>query len=284
MSDTPHITILIAEDNDMTRDVMSSLLQAQGYKTIGARDGSSAIEMVQAEKCDMAIVDINMAPSGGFEFVKYLNANGIKMPVVIITADDTSDMLVEANNLGVARVLQKPVLPDRLIDTISRILKKHGFQTGALASETRAIVHRPEELMARAIEIAKTNHTSGRGGPFGAIVADEDGKVISEGRNGRASRSDPLAHAEVMAIRQAAEALGRTSLMDCTLYISSEPTDVGKALIKSVGIQKVYVALSRAELAAAFSGAQKAGGTPPADPSYESLGTDAATEMFKTLS
>lgn len=282
MSEIPNITILIAEDNDMTRDVMSSLLQAQGYKTIGASDGGAAIEVVEKEKCDMAIVDINMAPSGGFDFVKHLNANNIKMPVAIITADDSSDMLVEANNLGVARVLQKPVLPDRLIETVARILKKHGFQTDAIASETHDIVQTPEKLMSAAIEIAKTNHTSGRGGPFGAVVADQDGKIIAEGRNGRASRSDPLAHAEVMAIRQAAETLGRTSLVDCTLYISSEPTDLGKALIKSVGIQKVYVGLSREELSAAFPSAKKAS-SPPADPNYEALGTDDAKAMFAGL-
>lgn len=282
MSDKSHVTILIAEDNDMTRDVMSSLLQAQGYKTIGASDGGAAIEVVQEQKCDMAIVDINMAPSGGFEFVRHLNANSIKMPVVIITADDSSDMLVEANNLGVARVLQKPVLPDRLIETVSRILKKYGFETGALASETHDLVQAPDQLMSRVIEIAQTNHTSGRGGPFGAIVADQDGKIIAEGRNGRASRSDPLAHAEVMAIRQAAETLGRTSLVDCTLYISSEPTDVGKALIKSVGIQKVYMALSREDMSTAFPSAKKAG-TAPVDPSYDVIGTDEAKAMFAGL-
>jgi tRNA(adenine34) deaminase len=58
--------------------------------------------------------------------------------------------------------------------------------------------------------------------PIGAIVV-RDGERIATGRNEREKRKDPLAHAELLAIRRAAEALGDWRLERCTLYVTLEP-------------------------------------------------------------
>ncbi|MFM7082633.1 MAG: tRNA adenosine(34) deaminase TadA [Actinomycetota bacterium] len=58
--------------------------------------------------------------------------------------------------------------------------------------------------------------------PVGAVVV-HDGRVIAEACNERDLRSDPTAHAEVLALRAAAERLGRWRLDDCTLYVTLEP-------------------------------------------------------------
>ena len=58
--------------------------------------------------------------------------------------------------------------------------------------------------------------------PIGAVVVHE-GRVIAEAHNERELRSDPTAHAEILALQQAAEALGRWRLNDCTLYVTLEP-------------------------------------------------------------
>lgn len=59
--------------------------------------------------------------------------------------------------------------------------------------------------------------------PVGAVVLDKDGQVIGCGRNRREEHADPLAHAEVMAMRRAALALGTWNLSDCTLLVTLEP-------------------------------------------------------------
>ena len=79
-----------------------------------------------------------------------------------------------------------------------------------------------DELMRRAIELAADNVRAGRGGPFAAIVV-KDGRIISEGTNLVTSTNDPTAHAEVVAIRRACEALGSFQLNGCELYTSCEP-------------------------------------------------------------
>ena len=59
--------------------------------------------------------------------------------------------------------------------------------------------------------------------PVGAVVIGADGAVIGRGRNLRERGGDPLAHAEVEAMRQAAETLGNWNLADCTLVVTLEP-------------------------------------------------------------
>ncbi len=59
--------------------------------------------------------------------------------------------------------------------------------------------------------------------PVGAVVLDADGTVIGRGRNERVHGKDPLSHAEIVAIRDAAAALGNYRLDDCTLVVTLEP-------------------------------------------------------------
>ncbi|MDF8266333.1 nucleoside deaminase [Luteipulveratus flavus] len=59
--------------------------------------------------------------------------------------------------------------------------------------------------------------------PVGAVVVDADGAVLGEGRNRRTAEGDPLAHAEVLALRAAAQAHGSWRLDDYTLVVTLEP-------------------------------------------------------------
>ncbi len=78
------------------------------------------------------------------------------------------------------------------------------------------------KFMRQAIALATGNVTSGRGGPFGALVV-KDGAVISTGANQVTATNDPTAHAEVTAIRNACKALGSFRLDGCDVYTSCEP-------------------------------------------------------------
>jgi tRNA(adenine34) deaminase len=59
--------------------------------------------------------------------------------------------------------------------------------------------------------------------PIGAVVVDPDGTVVGTGRNRREADDDPTAHAEVVALRQAAAARGEWRLAGCTLVVTLEP-------------------------------------------------------------
>ena len=78
------------------------------------------------------------------------------------------------------------------------------------------------EFLRRAIALATENVTSGRGGPFAALIA-RDGKVVAEGVNVVTATNDPTAHGEITAIRAACKVLNTFTLAGCELYTSCEP-------------------------------------------------------------
>lgn len=76
--------------------------------------------------------------------------------------------------------------------------------------------------MRRALELAREAAADGDV-PVGAVVTDAAGAVIGEGRNLRELTHDPTAHAEIVAMRAAAAALGTWNLAECTLVVTLEP-------------------------------------------------------------
>lgn len=76
--------------------------------------------------------------------------------------------------------------------------------------------------MGRALELARDAGGAGEV-PVGAVVLDETGAVIGEGRNRREATTDPTAHAEVVAMRAAAQTRGSWNLEGCTLVVTLEP-------------------------------------------------------------
>ena len=76
--------------------------------------------------------------------------------------------------------------------------------------------------MSRALELAGEAAADGEV-PVGAVVVDAHGLIVGEGRNRRETHADPLAHAEVLAMRQAADRMDGWNLADCTLVVTLEP-------------------------------------------------------------
>jgi tRNA(adenine34) deaminase len=79
-----------------------------------------------------------------------------------------------------------------------------------------------ESFMGQALDLATKAGEFGEV-PVGAVVVSPEGQVIGRGFNGPISRRDPTAHAEVLALREAAQALGNYRLNHCKLYVTLEP-------------------------------------------------------------
>jgi tRNA(adenine34) deaminase len=83
---------------------------------------------------------------------------------------------------------------------------------------------RRQDAALMSLALAEGRRAVGTGDvPVGAVVVDRDGAVIGTGRNEREATGDPLAHAEVVALRAAAAARGAWRLEDCTLVVTLEP-------------------------------------------------------------
>lgn len=107
-----------------------------------------------------------------------------------------------------------------------------------------------EAWIKAAIKLAVQNVQSGAGGPFGALIV-KDGSIVATGRNSVTANNDPTAHAEVMAIRAACEALGGHQLEGCTLYTSCEPCPMCLGAIYWARLPEFYYACTRENAAEA---------------------------------
>ena len=94
--------------------------------------------------------------------------------------------------------------------------------------------------MARAIELSMENVVCG-GGPFGAVVVKE-GRLIAEAANRVVKASDPTAHAEILAIREACRKLGAFHLNGCEIYASCEPCPMCLGAIYWAHLSRIYFA------------------------------------------
>ena len=94
-----------------------------------------------------------------------------------------------------------------------------------------------KEFMERALALGKSAGESGDV-PVGAVLV-KDGKIIAEGKNRREAMTDPTAHAEIEAIRIAAEKLGSWHLEDCELYVTLEPCPMCAGAIINSRISRV---------------------------------------------
>lgn len=102
-----------------------------------------------------------------------------------------------------------------------------------------------EEFMRRAIACSCENITLG-GGPFGAVIV-KDGRIVAEGANKVTINNDPTAHAEVMAIRNAAAALNDFNLAGCEIYTSCEPCPMCLSAIYWARIDKIWYANTKTD-------------------------------------
>ncbi len=101
-----------------------------------------------------------------------------------------------------------------------------------------------KEFMAEAIRLAAENLNHKRGGPFGAVVV-KDGKIVGKGVNTVVSGTDPTAHAEINAIRDACRNLKSFQLEECEIYSSCEPCPMCLGAIYWARPARIYYAADR---------------------------------------
>nr|WP_245990918.1 tRNA adenosine(34) deaminase TadA [Bogoriella caseilytica] len=97
-----------------------------------------------------------------------------------------------------------------------------------------------DSAMGEALDLARQAAAQGDV-PVGAVVLDADGEVIGRGGNRREVDGDPTAHAEILALREAATALGRWRLDDCTLVVTLEPCTMCAGAIVLARLPRIVI-------------------------------------------
>ena len=105
-----------------------------------------------------------------------------------------------------------------------------------------------KKFMREAIRLSIENVQSGNGGPFGTVIVKK-GNIIASGVNKVTQSSDPTAHAEIVAIRNACETLGTFQLVGCEIYCSCEPCPMCLGAIYWARPDRIYFANTREDAA-----------------------------------
>ncbi len=115
--------ILIVDDEPTVLNLLNKILTVQGYKTTPASNGEKALQLLQTEKFDLLISDINMTPINGMELLSKASESYATMGVIMLTAYGTVGTAVEAMKQGAFDYITKPFKLDELILTVQRALE-----------------------------------------------------------------------------------------------------------------------------------------------------------------
>jgi DNA-binding response OmpR family regulator len=128
--------ILILEDHDSVRLLLGTTFRAENYSVVTKKDGIEGMAWLAAGNIpNMIILDINMPRLNGLDFMRQINRSGLykDIPVMMLTANDDEDDIIEAFKLGIQNYVQKPFNPVSLKDKVRKILKQVSFVAVAAA-------------------------------------------------------------------------------------------------------------------------------------------------------
>jgi CheY-like chemotaxis protein len=105
-----HQTVLVADDNEANRDLLSALLSAEGYQVICAADGQQALKQMDGDSIDLALLDVVMPRPTGFEVCQAIKAKPETrlIPVVLLTSLNSDSDRIHGIMCGADEFLNKP--------------------------------------------------------------------------------------------------------------------------------------------------------------------------------
>lgn len=120
------VKILLVEDNEMIRDMLSRRLQRQGYQIIGAADGAQGVKMAQSEMPDIILLDLSLPILDGWEMTRRIRAlpETSSIPIIVLTAHTMPGIQKQCLEAGCDEYDTKPVDFPRLLTKIEELLRK----------------------------------------------------------------------------------------------------------------------------------------------------------------
>ncbi len=116
--------ILLVEDNEMNRDMLSRRLQKKGYTVVTAQDGEKGYSLARSEAPDLILMDISLPAMDGWEVTRLLKANALTshIPIIALTAHAMVSDREKALGIGCDDYDTKPVDFARLSEKIESLL------------------------------------------------------------------------------------------------------------------------------------------------------------------
>jgi len=120
--------ILIVDDEESFRNVLTVILRKEGYEVEGAANGEEGLNKISSAAFDHVLCDIRMPKMDGLEFLRESQKIGAEAPVIMMSAFGTVDTAIEAMKLGAYDYISKPFKPDEIILTLKKAEEREGLR------------------------------------------------------------------------------------------------------------------------------------------------------------
>jgi CheY-like chemotaxis protein len=119
-------TVLLVEDTEDNRFMMRRLLEMSGYRVVEATNGEEAVRLAQSEQPDLILMDLSLPVIDGLAATRAIRKlDGVgKVPIIAVSAHDTSDFQADALAAGCDSYITKPIDFSQLEMLIARLLGK----------------------------------------------------------------------------------------------------------------------------------------------------------------
>ncbi|MES2747442.1 MAG: response regulator [Bacteroidota bacterium] len=122
LSNNYNYRILVVEDNKINQVVTKKILESNNFKCTIVEDGYAAINLLENEKYDIVLMDINMPIINGFETTKLIRNKGIQIPIIALTAFDKQEITEQALSSGMNDIIIKPFEQAKLFQIITNLV------------------------------------------------------------------------------------------------------------------------------------------------------------------
>ncbi len=117
-------TVLIVEDEEDILELMEYTLQKSGYDVIGFRDALKVRKVLDEEDVDIILMDRNLPSIEGSVLVNELRSEGYDIPVIYVSAKDSSEDIIEGFERGADDYITKPFSPNELVARVKAVIKR----------------------------------------------------------------------------------------------------------------------------------------------------------------
>ena len=122
-----NVSILLIDDNDITREVLRVVLRGEGYNVVGeATDGGSGLEMALKLRPDIILLDVVMPKISGLEILPKMKDLVPEARILMVTANKDQETVSEAVKAGIHGFIVKPFNAQKIIETVAGVVAKMG--------------------------------------------------------------------------------------------------------------------------------------------------------------